>query len=491
MKRPFLLGLCALLPVWLAASSAAAAAAAAENKEDDSAVLVLTNSNFDETLKQNEVVLVKFYAPWCGHCKRMAPEYAKAALLLQQKGSKVVLAKVDATAETDLANKNDISEFPTLTLFRNQRPEQYTGGRTAEAIVDWVEMMTGPAVTELASEAELLQRVSRESPVAFFAELNSEKTEMAKTFLAVANSSRALGKFYCTYTAAPGAERVAAVRFEEGHFNYEGEVAEGPLRAFLETESFPLFGPINGENFRKYIERDAALVWFCGSEKDFENAKMALREAAKDFRKEFYFVWLDTETFKGHAEGALGLAEFPGLVAQTKRGRYLLPAAAAVLQQTAAAAAAAVTQFLRDVAAGKIERSLKSEPVPETNEEAVKVVVGKTFEKMVLQDSKDVFLEVYAPWCGYCKNFEPVYKDFAEKQKSNPNLLVAKMDGTANETPLEAFEWNSFPTVFFVRAGSQTPLKYEGARTVDGLTEFLHKNASKPFAPKPDKGEEL
>lgn len=60
----------------------------------------------------------------------MAPEYAKAAKMLKEKGSKVVLAKVDATAETDLANKHEVNEFPTVTLFRNQKPEQYTGGRT-------------------------------------------------------------------------------------------------------------------------------------------------------------------------------------------------------------------------------------------------------------------------------------------------------------------------------------------------------------------------
>ncbi|CDJ40881.1 protein disulfide isomerase, putative [Eimeria tenella] len=486
MKKPFFvaLGLFALLPVWLAAA-AAAAAAAEESKEDDSAVLVLTNSNFDETLKQNEVVLVKFYAPWCGHCKRMAPEYAKAAQLLQQKGSKVVLAKVDATAETDLANKHDISEFPTVTLFRNQKPEQYTGGRTAEAIVEWVETMTGPAVTEVSSREEAAARVSREAPVAFVAELSAADSEVAKTFWAAAEAGRQLGKFYCTYGAAPGAERVSAVRFEEGWVPFEGEAEPAALRAFLETESFPLLGPINGENFRKYVERDAALVWFCGAAPDFDQFKDSLRAAAKAVRSDFHFVWLDTDSFRGHAEAALGLAQFPGLVAQTRRGRFVLPAAAAA---AALRDAAAVTQFLADVAAGKVERALKSEPVPESNAEPVKVVVGKTFEQLVLQDARDVFLEVYAPWCGYCKSFEPVYREFAERHRANPRLLVAKMDGTANEAPLEAFEWNSFPTIFFVRAGAKSPLRYEGARTVDGLSEFLQKHAS---APRPDKGEEL
>lgn len=344
-------------------------------------------------------------------------------------------------------------------------------------------MMTGPAVTEV--EGDIKEKVTKESPIGFYGEFTSKDSDMSNMYSSVANVSRQQGKFYAHYGAEKGKEQISAVRFEEGSYVFEGKTEE-ELKTFVETESFPLFGPINGDNFRKYIERDASLVWFCGSEKDFDEYKDKLREAAKESRNVYYFVWLDTDTFKGHAEGALGVTEFPGLVAQTKKGRFLLPDASSAMKDSSK-----VAQFLRDVTDGKIERSLKSDPIPETNDEPVKVVVGKTFEQMVLTNDKDVFIEVYAPWCGYCKSFEPIYKEFAEKVKDSEHVVVAKMDGTTNETPLESFEWNSFPTVFFVKAGEKTPVKYEGSRTVDGLMEFLEKNSSKPIAKKADKGEEL
>ena len=65
--------------------------------EKEEGVSVVTNDNIKELL-ENDYVLLELYAPWCGHCKKLAPEYVKAAEMLKDKP--VVLAKCDATAHS-------------------------------------------------------------------------------------------------------------------------------------------------------------------------------------------------------------------------------------------------------------------------------------------------------------------------------------------------------------------------------------------------------
>ncbi|XP_030830286.1 protein disulfide-isomerase A6 homolog [Strongylocentrotus purpuratus] len=107
-------------------------------KADD--VVELTDGNFEkEVLNSKDGVLVEFFAPWCGHCKSLAPEWAKAATELK---GKMKLGALDATVHTVTASRYNVRGYPTLRYFPAgvkdaNSAEEYDGGRTATAIVAW------------------------------------------------------------------------------------------------------------------------------------------------------------------------------------------------------------------------------------------------------------------------------------------------------------------------------------------------------------------
>lgn len=95
-----------------------------------SAVRSLTTVDFKEVKKG--IWLVEFYAPWCGHCKSLAPEYEKAAKALKGIAN---IAAVDATKEqVDV----QIQGYPTIKFYVDGRPTDYDGPRTADGIIDYV-----------------------------------------------------------------------------------------------------------------------------------------------------------------------------------------------------------------------------------------------------------------------------------------------------------------------------------------------------------------
>ena len=101
-----------------------------------------TQATFAKHLSRNDIpVLVDFWAPWCGPCKMMAPQFAQAAQLLEPQ---VRLAKVNTEAEQGLGAQYAIRSIPTLALFRGGREiARQPGAMGAQDIVKWVRAQLG------------------------------------------------------------------------------------------------------------------------------------------------------------------------------------------------------------------------------------------------------------------------------------------------------------------------------------------------------------
>ncbi|CAI7795704.1 unnamed protein product [Closterium sp. NIES-53] len=134
-------------------------------------VVDLTPATFNAiALDPTKHVLVEFYAPWCGHCKQLAPVYEQVAETFRLESS-VVIAKVDADQHTELKDRFAISGFPTLKWFpagsgADGEGEQYSGERGLVELVRFVNERAGTSrtvkggLTSAAGRIETLDRIA-------------------------------------------------------------------------------------------------------------------------------------------------------------------------------------------------------------------------------------------------------------------------------------------------------------------------------------------
>jgi len=110
----------------------------------------LDDSNFNSiVLDSKKDVLVEFYAPWCGHCKHLAPDYEKVATAFQNEQN-VVVAKLDADHYKESAGRYGVSGFPTLIWFgknNKENPEKYEKGRDVDSFVNFINEKSGTSRT--------------------------------------------------------------------------------------------------------------------------------------------------------------------------------------------------------------------------------------------------------------------------------------------------------------------------------------------------------
>jgi len=118
-------------------------------------VVTLTTPTFEQTKTGDW--LIEFYAPWCGHCKKLAPIWEELATASKGKFN---VAKVDCTVEKDVCTDNGVRGYPTVKLFVDGKVHDYQGARTIEAFTSFVEKTKNPAAVE-----EVKEEVKKEAPV--------------------------------------------------------------------------------------------------------------------------------------------------------------------------------------------------------------------------------------------------------------------------------------------------------------------------------------
>uniref|UniRef100_A0A8C0MWE6 protein disulfide-isomerase n=1 Tax=Canis lupus familiaris TaxID=9615 RepID=A0A8C0MWE6_CANLF len=485
-----------------------------EKVPEEDGILVLNQRNLGLALRAHRTLLVQFYAPWCGHCKALAPEYSKAAALLAAESAEARLAKVDGPAEAELTKEFAVTEYPTLKFFRDgnrTHPEEYTGPKEADGMAEWLRRRVGPSAMRLA-DAEGAQALIDSRDVVVIGFFRDRQDEDVATFLALAQDALDMTfgltdqpKLFEKFGVAKDTI-VLFKKFDEGRADFpvdeELGLDQGDLSRFLLTHSMHLVTEFNSQTSPKIFAArilNHLLLFVNQTLAEHRELLEGFGEAAPPFRGQVLFVVVDVGASNAHVLQYFGLKaeEAPALrIINMETTKKYAPVGGGPLT------AAAVATFCHAVLSGQVKPYLLSQDVPpDWDRRPVKTLVGKNFEQVAFDETKNVFVKfcecrgrgrrgegegggregvggkegggrggrgeggrgrtalrprqrpaaLDAPWCTHCKAMAAAWEALAEKYKDHEDIVIAELDATANE--LEAFPVHGFPTLKYFPAG--------------------------------------
>lgn len=261
----------------------------------------------------------------------------------------------------------------------------------------------------------------------------------------------------------------------------QGSTEASAIKDYVVKHALPLVGHRKTSNdAKRYSKRPLVVVYYSVDFSfDYRTATQFWRnkvlEVAKDF-PEYTFAIADEEDYATEVKD-LGLSES----GEDVNAAILDESGKKFAMEPAEFDSDALREFVMAFKKGKLKPVIKSQPVPKNNKGPVRVVVGKTFDAIVMDPKKDVLIEFYAPWCGHCKQLEPVYTSLGKKYKGQKDLVIAKMDATANDITNDRYKVEGFPTIYFAPSGDKkNPIKFEGGnRDLEHLSKFIDEHATK------------
>mmetsp|Transcript_81480 Transcript_81480/g.143895 ORF Transcript_81480/g.143895 Transcript_81480/m.143895 type:complete len:1076 (+) Transcript_81480:54-3281(+) len=479
---------------------------------------VATEKEVLELMKDYKSGFVEFFSTTCGACKKFAPVYASAARsqLRQVREGEVTepaaFVSVDCEGKgAAFCSKMKIDAYPTLMFFNAGKNEPYLGGRKKKDLLRYLQTEAEPIQLEISDEEEAVKFVNKRSQPAMLwygatdteseprfqgiAEAAAEWRHTVRLLVftkdsqnASASNSTVLKIFwpskrspdvYAADEAEPFSKDTLEMWISEMTVVSEplpakqtGAVAVVVGRSFREA----IFGPLDN-NFHVMLEVYAP---WCGHCQKLAPIYTEFAEKMKEQGRMLVVAKMNADANKIPFEG-FDYTGFPTIFYLSPDSDKIKTVQARTLEGLMDFAKNKKIPRVGSKDAPAKDNSLegllanfKSEELPDEQTSPVLTVVLKNFLDVVFQDSKHCILMVYAKWCGHCKKMQPELDKFAEEMKPRKDIIVARMNGEANDMPVKGFDVKGYPTIVFVEKGSKEPRQtFTGNLALEQLKGFL------------------
>jgi protein disulfide-isomerase A1 len=461
-------------------------------------ILILNSYNFDNATAIHPIMLVEFFSNNCTFCKKLEPEFIKAAEIVRERGIPVVFGKVDGPNNPLLTIKHSIQGYPTIKLYKNSKWTEYTDKRTSEDIINFVERKSGPSALFLEKVIEVETQISKNKfSLLSFVGKDRSQLQSYKLFEHLSDILNNINYLICPSEECiekyQGASNVLLLftHFNTSPIRIRVQPSEGIefLRNEVEKNTIPLFDKFEDEHADYIFGREkVGLILFEKTNDTLNNVNYRnyIREIAPKYRN----IVFTYSGIKGDLEERL--AEYYDIkedmlplikitdVKSDEDIRIYTYNHTEITQEN-------IIQFVEDFLAGRLKKQLKSEEIPnETYENGVYKIVSKTWDH-VMKNIPRHFLVWFSDLSHTeDKIFRLVYEELARLYATQSDIIIARIDMSKNELEDEVIE--KFPHVRLYLKDIKAQgfsMHYSGDNSLQDLRKFLNEALSPDY---PDDG---
>ncbi|KAJ5077103.1 protein disulfide isomerase [Anaeramoeba ignava] len=402
-------------------------------KQNSPFVKAVNRGSFYETISKDKIALVKFYAPWCGFCKRLDPIFAEAAE--QLKDEEISFVEVDATREFILSRKYQINSYPKIKVFKNgEFYEDYNGARTVRSITAYAKRLLIQKFPEINSLEKLQSFINDFDKVVIF--FLNEKTEnnpnldfekITEKFPEIQFALVKNEKIAEKYNVSQFPTMIFFRNEDLEQFNFHDLKTEAFLE-FLENHQKLQFQQIE-TRLGFYFQEDKSFFILFLNEETKKNSLPILKELSKS-SPNISFFWIDNKTLPIESI-RFGVYSFPCAVFISSKNELNHKKFFRLDLENEPISVTKLNEFISDCLGGKLLFAQKSEPIPST-QGTVLTVVFKNWKEIIENPEKITVLYVYSQFSKEDLKFLSKFENFAEEFKHFQNIQFAKIEGFAN-----------------------------------------------------------
>lgn len=432
--------------------------------------LELNSDNWHDTLKNNKIVLINFYAEWCMFSAQLAPIFHQAADLIHEEYNNVKLARLNCEREVGLAMENQIGKYPTIKLFRNGRPvkKEYRGSRSVNAFVAFIKQQMRAPVTDVLAPEDLKINEDRNTFIGYFTAKDDDAykifQQLAEEVFETTESIACLGVEGFANELANGENVVYKSKkgMGEAPQSYTGDLTDlGALRTWLGEKANPLVREITFDNGEELTEEGLPfllLFYKPGDTESLRRYRAAIERELLHERHNVNFITADGTTFSSPLKHiGKTVADMPIICLDSFRHMYLFKRFSDV------DVPGKLRRFIEDLHSGRLHFEFHNPPAEGIEEVVQEIPIENTIsstsppetEKIVPENISEEKVDAEVTTETHKEEIKPPPakddkgddNDGDDDDEDDENTLDAKQEsGSGKVSPPETVFWKLGPS---------------------------------------------